>query len=40
VQLDIPSGYKETVKTAEGKSVRTPFRVHFGVYALEDIREI
>lgn len=40
VQIDVPPTYRETVKTAEGKSIRTPFRVHFGVHALEDIKEI
>jgi len=40
VEIDVPSVYKETVKNEAGKSVRTPFRVHFGVHALEDITEL
>lgn len=40
VKIDIPAIYKETVKTDKGKSRRTPFRLHFGVHALEDIIEI
>ncbi len=40
VKVDIPTVYKETVKRDDGKTVRTPFRVQFGVYALEDIKEL